>query len=1015
MTIRPLSSIIESLTESTSDPIFHDCLTDAVTLFPCGHNVNEDVAESSMKKRKICPIDNHPITGYAVNQTLRKIAQDVKGLTPDLNRQLMIEHPLESPVRFPQLDIAAHLSLKELKNIPIVEFEKRLRQEPFNGGLYRNFARMLSKGMALTLNHELFTRELLCKKAIELNDNDAVAYRYLAEILEEEKKDKTKMGEQSYGLKDLYLIALQKDPNDSRSYVNLGKMLAKEERVTLIDADFTQQQLYMRAITQTPTLSIAYVALGDVFEENSVIEGLETPLCSKKMLYLKALELNPDEITAYTRLADTLAKDETVTLHQEVLTPEQLYLKAIEYGVDESKPYFQLAKMISSEGILFQGTVLSQEMLYKQGLERDHAYPEAFFQLAVLLKHAKTCQIGSKSYTKKQLLCEAMRQGFVTSLSYVMLADLLDKHEKVILKTSLSKKELYLEAMKINEQEARAYVGLGSCMNKDSRIVLHSGRKFSQLELYLEAIRINPEEARGYVALGKTLLQKEMISVQKIKYSKEALYQHAIEIDPSYDAPYLELACQLDQTKTFKLKNGKQLTKKELLIKTLECNPYQSQVYGMLAAMIQSDETVQLKEDTVLTKKLLYCRAIELSDTLSSPYFFELAELLTDEESVILFKKARKKRELYLDVIELNPYRSLAYRRLADLLGEDEKILSLKGQTFTASSLKKSAESVETVEVYIQEIDRAIDQKEAYLHLAECIGQEEFIELMTGEKIDRKGLYVKCLDLDPTEGHVYIKLAALMKKGECIKLLNQEKMLKEQLYYKGMEHLRMTVKDYHEIALTLPVDEALNVTIQGKLNEYKTLSRKELYLEAIRNHPENGDSYCYLADHLGHSQINIKTDIHLLDGTRKSRKDLYQDAIALKPEQSHPYLGLAIILGRNDKITVGEKRFSKQELCLESLKHIKKYQLKDQDKEALAYYYLASTLIKKDEKVQIGNHSFSKEKLYCKVLELNREYGKAYERLLEIKPALLSVTLEDGTKISREELLQLSKRYKTLR
>ncbi|CAM0117016.1 tetratricopeptide repeat protein [Rhabdochlamydiaceae symbiont of Dictyostelium giganteum] len=998
MTIQPLSSIIESLTQSANDPIFHDCLTEAVTLFPCGHNVNEDVAESSMKKRQVCPVDRHPITGYAPNHTLRNMARQIALLTPAFNQQMSAKAPTIDDVQMPiyalnyEVDIAHNLSSSELKKIPASEFKKRLRDEPDNGKLYRNLAKTLSLGETVSVNKKILTRELLCKKAIEFDEQDSMAYCYLADILMEERKNEIKLKEKFYSIRELYYKALSLDPNNSEVCVRAGKFLQDGATFSLLGKELGQQELYLRAIEKDPHCSIAYAALGDCFQEGSLINGLGEEFQSKKALYVKAIELSSEESRPYIDLANHLKEKEEVQVHQEVFTKEDLYIKAIELGVQESEPYFKLAQILPKQDIRLQ------LQLYRQAIEQDDKYPEAFFHLASIVKPYKSFLISGKEYLKKQLLCEAIKRGFVESRVYVMLADLLQKDETASLHKPMTKKELYLEAVRRNPHDSAAYVGIGSCLEAGEKEVLlkNSTQSFSSFELYKEAIRINPKEPRAYVAIGKTLGEKGQFEIEKEKYSREELYQYAIDLDPSYADPYLELAFQLGEKGSVVLEN-RELNKQDLLCKTLECNPYQPSVYLQLAQMIPDYEKVIIG-DKMFSKKELYVKAIKLGSRHSQPYF-ELAELLVPDEAVMLSGNALAQKDLYLKVIHLNRHKSSAYLRLAHLLVENETV-TIRGNPWNQDHLERAAEVVYLMEKYIQEVERAVNKKEAYLNLADKIEPGNLVELINGEKIDKKGLYLKCIDIDPTDGKLYIEATSFLKKGESLMLINKKRMSKEELYYKGIELLPKTAANYHWIASTLSSDEELTWTIEGKMPEIVTISRKELYVRAIKLDPVNADSYCYLADHIKPGQVQV------FGRERLFQPELYLRAIMLNPKKSHPHLGLAMLLEKNGVRMVGREILSKRQLCLKALEHIRNNNLQDQEKKCHAYYHLASTLDKKEDQVTINGETISQEKLYCKVIELNREYHKAYEKLLEMEPPLASVTLMGGEILSRKDMEQ---------
>jgi TPR repeat protein len=67
---------LKSLSEELQDPVYLEPMKDAVTLFPCGHVVDEKTA----KHVTTCPLDREPIQSYVSNTTVRNVVAKVQNL-----------------------------------------------------------------------------------------------------------------------------------------------------------------------------------------------------------------------------------------------------------------------------------------------------------------------------------------------------------------------------------------------------------------------------------------------------------------------------------------------------------------------------------------------------------------------------------------------------------------------------------------------------------------------------------------------------------------------------------------------------------------------------------------------------------------------------------------------------------------------------------------------------------------------------------------------------------------------
>ncbi|MBS4171081.1 leucine-rich repeat domain-containing protein [Neochlamydia sp. AcF95] len=64
-----------TVSENIEDVISGELMTQAVTLFPCGHTFNKDTVIQCLARNKLCPLDRKVIERHAPNYTIRQLAE----------------------------------------------------------------------------------------------------------------------------------------------------------------------------------------------------------------------------------------------------------------------------------------------------------------------------------------------------------------------------------------------------------------------------------------------------------------------------------------------------------------------------------------------------------------------------------------------------------------------------------------------------------------------------------------------------------------------------------------------------------------------------------------------------------------------------------------------------------------------------------------------------------------------------------------------------------------------------
>ncbi|KIC75396.1 Leucine-rich repeat protein SHOC-2 [Neochlamydia sp. EPS4] len=98
-----LTTFRTTVSENIEDAVSGELMTQAVTLFPCGHTFNEDTVIQCLARNKLCPLDRRLIERHAPNYTVRHLAETAES------------HPLEELKHEPSEEAVGHfLRGKEL-------------------------------------------------------------------------------------------------------------------------------------------------------------------------------------------------------------------------------------------------------------------------------------------------------------------------------------------------------------------------------------------------------------------------------------------------------------------------------------------------------------------------------------------------------------------------------------------------------------------------------------------------------------------------------------------------------------------------------------------------------------------------------------------------------------------------------------------------------------------------------------------------------------------------------------
>ena len=289
------------------------------------------------------------------------------------------------------------------------------------------------------------------RQALELDPNDASAYNNLGGAL-------VGQGDLEESIR-VYRQALELDPNDADIYYNFGRALIGQGNLE------EAVQVYYQALEINPNDADVYYYLGKALTGQKKLE-----VAIKA--YAKALEINPNLTVVYNNLGPVLQKqgrlDEAV----------QVYYHALEISPNDASIHNNLGQAFQKQGRLEEAT-----QAYHRAVEINPDYMKAYNNLGLVLQE----------------------QGSLEAAVQV-----------------------YHRAVEISPDDADAYNNLGNALQEQGKLEL-------AIQVYYRATEINPNYLQAYNNLGNTFRQQDR--------SEEAIqaYQCAIEIDASYVEAYVSL------------------------------------------------------------------------------------------------------------------------------------------------------------------------------------------------------------------------------------------------------------------------------------------------------------------------------------------------------------------------------------------------------------------------------------------------------------------------------------------
>ncbi|MGR3912505.1 MAG: tetratricopeptide repeat protein, partial [Candidatus Rhabdochlamydia sp.] len=407
-------------------------------------------------------------------------------------------------------------------------------------------------------------------------------------------------------------------------------------------------------------------------------------------------------------------------------------------------------------------------------------------------------------------------------------------------------------------------------------IQLLNGEVYTPKELYLKVIDLNPTDEDSYFNLATLLIKNEDIELLNGEiYTQKELYLKVIDLNPADEDSYFNLATLLAKNEEIELLSGETYTQKELYLEVLDLNSKNQNAYINLAACLKKDEIITFFNGETYTKKDLYCKLIELNPQ-DAEACFNLANLLKDDETIQISNEGiYTKKELYCKGID--------------------QLSSGK----VPSQAKKYLQAI-----YIQEIEKNPNSIESYFNLI-TISQGRPIHLNNGMEVDSEFYFKEVVHLDPintfsarfASGFLSIASHLSHKTKSLLQELNnkftiEDEFLRARLLKEGASLTLKNGEVFSAKALyehALPLLSSLYLKRQGdrEVGDYLS-SRKPIILQdGVKFTKLMAYTYAY-QQHLFKSIFTkIGDALHpeeriLLDGKFYDKRGCYEEASAHK-------------------------------------------------------------------------------------------------------------------------------------
>lgn len=756
----------------------------------------------------------------------------------------------------------------------------------------------------------------------------------------------------------LFRRAVQADPTYAEGYTHLGCLLAVGEVIRLDDGtEVGKKDFIVRALRADLKSSAAYNNLGVLFAE-----GIRIPI-KKQMdvvqkLFLKAIDLDPENSDAYYNIALTLSNGEHVVLFDGiVMTQADLYLKAIHCEVAKAKQ-MRLGNVLQPGGPMLANSRAMMMNHFVCMIDKDGWSAVGYVCLGHLLtSHADVKLLDGRSMKQMDLFLKALKCDPEDSIGciYFDLGRSLSEGQKVKLfdATEYDARKLFITGLSKNLKKIETYQHQAASLSDPDACATVGSMRLTRQQLLRLVKDMEVHTASLCHALAQTLSSDEKIELEPGRqYNRIELAQMAVTCDPHVGAYNYDLAKYLGPKSdiTVKLRDGTVMTQKQLFVKAIHLMPKDAEVYYCLAMCLDSDECILLSDGRMMWRILLIIEAIRLDPSVGH-YYYCLASFMTEDDSIALNSGKRySQKDLYLSAIRRDPEHAYAYCNLGATLKRGERV-PIPGQGEMTQD-----------QLYLKAIKLDPTYHEAYRRLGEALLRGQTIRLLDGCEMTQQKLLLKAIALNPNDYLAYIYLANSLSKGTLVTLPGGKSVSQLDLYVLAISIAPHRALPYASLG-SLPKTEKMTHLLDGRLMSDDELFEKSLYLE-----PKNPDVQLLV----GNGMANGST-LNVQQLGKVTKEKLIKSAASHPRHSAETYISLGNTLSEGEVVNLRGVALTKQKLYLEALQ---------KDPFSSAGYCALANMLPDDGWIALADGvRISKKLLYVKAVECDRDNVEAYCQL----------------------------------
>ncbi|MEH2333191.1 tetratricopeptide repeat protein, partial [Nostoc sp.] len=229
---------------------------------------------------------------------------------------------------------------------------------------------------------------------------------------------------------------------------------------------------YEKAIQLNPNDATAYYNLGNALRQQKKLDAAVAA-------YEKAIQLNPNDATAYYNLGITL--DDQKKLDAAVAA----YEKAIQLNPNYADAYNNLGNALNHQKKLDAAV-----SAYEKAIQLNPNYADAYFNLGIALTQQKKLDAAVAAYEK------AIQLKPNDAYAYYGLGNALREQNKLDAAVTA-----YQKGIQLNPNYAKAYYNLGIALTQQNKLD-------AAVAVLQKVIQLNPNDATGYIILGLLLSQQ---------------------------------------------------------------------------------------------------------------------------------------------------------------------------------------------------------------------------------------------------------------------------------------------------------------------------------------------------------------------------------------------------------------------------------------------------------------------------------------------------------------------------